>query len=108
MANPPIRVRLQTVGRKTGQTHTVKITAVLHNGGYYFTRHRPDSDWFLNALHNPGVVIYFDHNRTVHGTAEQIHDASLTSLISGLKYPNDPRAEERRVAIKVTPISDIT
>lgn len=108
MANPPIRVRLQTIGRKTGQTHTVKITAVLYNGEYYFTRHRPDSDWFLNALCNPEVVIYFDHNKTIHGTAERIHDTSLIGLISSIKYPNELRAEERRVAIKVTPISDIT
>lgn len=103
-----MRVQLQTTGRKSGRIHTVRITAVLYKGEYYFSRHRPDSDWFLNAVRNPEVIIYLEHNNTIHGRVEQVHDTALISLISSIKYPNDIRAKERRVAIKVTPIQKIT
>lgn len=105
MVNPPIRVQLQTTGRKSGQTHTVRITAVMYDGDYYFSRHRPDSDWFLNAMYDPNVIIHLDQNHTIQGLAEQVRDESRINLISHIKYPNDARAKERRVAIKVTPIS---
>lgn len=104
MVNSPIRVRLQTIGRKSGRLHTVRITAVLHEGEYYFSRHRPDSDWFLNAIHNPAVTILLNNNDMIKGRAEQVYGTSLISLISSIKYPNDPRAKERRVAIRVIPV----
>ena len=103
MTESSFRVLLQTVGRKSGRPHTVKITAVLYKGAYYFTRHHPDSDWFLNAAHNENVSISFQDGTIVRGLAQRVNDDTIISTISNMKYPNQSRAKERRVAIRVTP-----
>jgi len=40
------RPLLVTKGRKTGKEHTVMLRAVNHDGKIYFSRHKPDGDWF--------------------------------------------------------------
>ena len=96
------RARLTTRGRRSGRHHTVWLTAVVHGGDYYFSRHRPDSDWFLNAVANPDVVVEAG-GHAVRGTAARVHDPDVLHLISSIKYPGQARAADRRVAIRVTP-----
>ena len=92
---------LVTKGRKTGKQHSVMLRAVNHNGKIYFSRHRPDGDWFQNALANPEVKIqYNDH--VFSGKAMQITDEELGKKISQLKYPGEERAKEKRVTIEIT------
>ena len=48
---------LVTKGRKTGRQHSVMLRAVNYDGKIYFSRHKPDGDWFKNVLENPIVKI---------------------------------------------------
>ncbi len=92
---------LVTEGRKTGKEHGVMLRAVNHNGKIYFSRHRPDGDWFQNAIANPQVKIQY--NDTVFtGQAKLVEDEELSRKISELKYPGEERAKEKRVTIEVT------
>ncbi len=92
---------LITKGRKTGREHSVMLRAVNYNGKIYFSRHRPDGDWFQNAVANPVVKIRY--NDTVFtGNAKLVSDDELNEKISHLKYPGEERAKDRRVAIEVT------
>lgn len=74
---------------------------MVHGDDYYFSRHRPDSDWFLNALANPDVVVEAG-GHAVQGTAVRVHDPAVLHLISSIKYPGQARAADKRVAIRVT------
>ena len=77
------------------------LRAVNHNGKIYFSRHRPDGDWFQNAIANPQVKI--QHNDMVFtGQAKLVEDEELSKKISELKYPGEERAKEKRVTIEVT------
>ena len=98
-----IRARLTTTGRITGRPHTVTLRGVLYRNHFYFSRHRPDSDWFLNALAIPEVIITWD-GRAIPGMASLVDDHPLERRISSLKYPGDPRSEEKRVVIRVAPV----
>lgn len=93
---------LITHGRRTGKEHAVTLRAVYHNGVYYFSRHRPDGDWFRNALQNGSVKIIIGGKEVV-GNAIEVTDQSLLREIARLKYPGEARAAEPRVAIQVTP-----
>ncbi|PIW33488.1 MAG: hypothetical protein COW27_00535 [Nitrosopumilales archaeon CG15_BIG_FIL_POST_REV_8_21_14_020_37_12] len=95
------RAILVTKGRKTGKSHSVMLRAVKYNGKIYFSRHRPDGDWFQNAIANPRVIIKYN-NSTHAGTAKQVKDEKIASKISELKYPGEDRAKEKRVAIEIT------
>lgn len=97
-----IRASLVTIGRRSGRPHTVTLRGVIHRGDFYFSRHRPDADWFLNALAAPKVAVIWD-GRAIHGTASRVTDPSLERRISMLKYSGDPRGSEQRVAIRVAP-----
>ncbi|MDF2422179.1 MAG: nitroreductase/quinone reductase family protein [Nitrosopumilus sp.] len=92
---------LITKGRKTGREHSVMLRAVNHDGKIYFSRHRPDGDWFQNALANPLVKIQYN-GTTFTGNAKLVTDQELNEKISILKYPGEERAKEKRVAIEVT------
>ncbi len=92
---------LTTRGRKTGNQHSVMLRAVNYNGKIYFSRHRPDGDWFKNAVMNPKVRI--SHNNLIFsGEARVVTDEELNRKISELKYPGETRAKEKRVTIEVT------
>ena len=92
---------LVTKGRKTGKEHGVMLRAVNYNEKIYFSRHRPDGDWFQNAIANPQVKIQY--NDTVFtGQAKLVKDEELNRKISELKYPGEERAKEKRVTIEVT------
>ena len=80
--------------------HSVTLLAVLYNNDVYFSRHRPDGDWFQNALQNSEVQVKFD-NSTHKGKASLVEDENLARKISELKYPGEERAKEKRVTIEV-------
>jgi sporulation protein YlmC with PRC-barrel domain len=95
------RAVLSTKGRKTGKIHSVMLRAVKYNEKIYFSRHRPDGDWFKNAMENPDVIIEYDNSRHI-GKAKLVEDEKLEQKISQLKYPGEKRADEKRVAIEIT------
>ena len=92
---------LVTKGRKTGKAHSVMLRAVSYNGKIYFSRHKPDGDWFKNAVINSDVKIEYD-NKVFAGKAQLVQDKDLDKKISILKYPGEERAKEKRVTIEVT------
>ncbi|HJJ22508.1 MAG TPA: nitroreductase/quinone reductase family protein [Nitrosopumilus sp.] len=92
---------LITKGRKTGKQHSVMLRAVNYNGKIYFSRHRPDGDWFKNALINPEIQIEYN-NFVFSGKAMLVTDEELGKKISQLKYPGEERANEKRVTIEIT------
>lgn len=94
------RAYLTTKGRKTGKEHRVMLRAVMHQGDVYFSRHRPDGDWYQNAMANPLVIVEFD-GRKNSGIASIVTDELLAQKISELKYPGEDRAKEKRVTIKI-------
>ena len=77
------------------------LRAVNYKGKIYFSRHRPDGDWFKNALANPEVKIEYK-NFVFSGKAKRVTDEKLGEKISELKYPGEERAKEKRVTIEVT------
>ena len=92
---------LTTRGRKTGKEHSTILKAVNYNGMIYFSRHRPDSDWFKNAVADPKVEIQYS-GMTLAGKAQLVTDVKLDETISMLKYQGEQRAKEKRVTIQVT------
>ena len=92
---------LITKGRKTGNPHSVWLRAVKYNKKIYFSRHRPDGDWFQNAIVNSEVKIQYN-NMEFTGRASLVTDEKLNQKISQLKYPGEKRADEKRVVIEVT------
>jgi hypothetical protein len=101
MKDIPFKAVLVTKGRKSGKEHSVWLLAVMYNHKVYFSRHRPDGDWFQNALENPDVFVKYDDN-TIQGKAILVKDESLAKKISELKYPGQERSKEQRVALEVT------
>ena len=91
---------LTTKGRNTGRKHSVMLRAVKYNNKIYFSRHRPDGDWFKNAIKNPEVQIEYNET-TYSGIAKLVNDEALNTKISELKYPGEERAKEKRVTIEV-------
>ena len=92
---------LITKGRKTGKEHSVMLRAVKYNGKIYFSRHKPDGDWFQNVMVNSLVKIKYNDSIFV-GNAKVITDEKLNEKISRLKYPGEERANEKRIAIEIT------
>ena len=92
---------LITKGRKSGKEHSVMLRAVNYNGKIYFSRHKPDGDWFQNAIINSEVKIEYNE-KIFTGKAQLVQDEELDKKISELKYPGEERAKEKRVTIEVT------
>lgn len=99
--NQAFKAVLTTKGRKTGKEHSVWLRAVMYQDKIYFSRHRPDGDWFQNAIKNSNVKIQID-GKAFAGKASEVKDEVLGKKISELKYPNEERAKEKRVTIEVT------
>ena len=96
------QAELITTGRVTGKEHAVWLKAVMYNDKLYFSRHRPDGDWFKNAMVNSDVKVHFE-NENLKGKASVVTDEVLEKKISHLKYPGEKRANEKRVVLEVTP-----
>ncbi len=94
------RPLLVTKGRKTGKEHSVMLRAVNYDGKIYFSRHKPDGDWFQNVMVNSQVKIKYNDSVFV-GNAKIVNDEILNEKISQLKYPGEERAKEKRVAIEI-------
>ena len=77
------------------------LRGVKYNERIYFSRHRPDSDWFKNAISNSEVEVRVD-NEKYFGLAKMVEDEGLNQKISELKYPGEERAKEKRVTIEIT------
>jgi len=77
------------------------LLAVNYKEKIYFSRHRPDGDWFKNALINSEVKIEYN-NFIFLGKAKLVTDEKLSKKISQLKYPGEEKAKEKRVTIEVT------
>lgn len=90
---------LITQGRRTGNEHAVMLRAVNHDGKIYFSRHRPDGDWFKNAIANPDVKIRYN-DEIFTGKAKLVQDEQLDRQISMLKYPGEERAKEKELQLK--------
>ncbi len=101
MNNSAFKAILVTKGRKTGKEHSVWLRAVRYNEKLYFSRHKEDGDWIKNAIENPEVKVKFDKS-SFSGKASLVNDESLAKKISELKYPNEERANEKRVVLEVT------
>jgi len=95
------RASLVTKGRVTKQSHSVTLRGVKYNEKIYFSRHKPNSDWFKNAMINSEVVIKYNDS-FYSGLAKIVTEENLNQKISQLKYPGEKRAEEKRVAIEIT------
>lgn len=91
---------LTTRGRVTGKPHSKPLRAVKIGQTLYFTRRRPDSDWFLNALACARVSVSSDGGES-EGEAFRVVDERLLAEISRIKYPGQARASEARVGIGV-------
>jgi len=95
------RATLVTRGRVTKQPHSVILRGVKYNDKIYFSRHEPDSDWFKNIITDSKVVIKYNES-SYSGVAKKVTDEKLNQKISQLKYPDEKRANEKRVAIEIT------
>lgn len=95
------RAILISKGRVTGQPHQVILRGVKYHEKIYFSRHKPDSDWFKNVTINPEVIIKYKEF-SYKGTAKKVIDKKLNQKISHLKYPDEKRANEKRIAIEIT------
>ena len=98
--NQVFKAKLITKGRKSGKEHTVWLLAVMYEDKIYFSRHRPDGDWFKNALKNPQVIVQFDDS-SFSGLAGFVKNDDLSKKISELKYPGQSRAFEKRVVLEI-------
>jgi len=92
---------LVTIGRISGKAHQVELRGVKHEDKIYFSRHRPDSDWFKNIMKTPQVSVLY-HDSKYAGIAKVVNDDKLNQKISHLKYPGEERANEKRVAVEIT------
>ncbi len=99
--NQAFKAVLTTRGRISGKEHSVWLRAVMYENKIYFSRHRPDGDWFQNAIKNSDVKVQID-DKVFTGKATEVKDETLAKKISELKYPNEERAKEKRVTIEVT------
>ena len=98
--NLTFKALLTTMGRKTGNEHSVWAKAVTYNDMIYFSRRNPNSDWLKNAIANPEVKVEFD-GKKFSGKARLVDDQELTRKISSIKYTDKSRQEEPRIVLEV-------
>ena len=99
--NLTFKAILTTIGRKTGNEHSVWAKAVTYNDMIYFSRRNPNSDWLKNAIANPEVKVEFD-GKKFSGSAKLVDDDNLARKISSLKYTDKARQEESRIVLEVS------
>lgn len=99
--NLTFKAILTTIGRKTGNEHSVWAKAVTYNDMIYFSRRNPNSDWLKNAIANPTVKVEFNGEK-FSGSAKLVDDDDLARKISSLKYTDKARQEESRIVLEVS------
>ena len=75
--------RITTIGRRSGNPHTVTIWFLVEGSTVYLTTLDADRDWVRNALANPDVELDFDPLR-VRGRFAVIEDAALDAHVREL------------------------
>ena len=98
--NLTFKAILTTIGRKTGNEHSVWAKAVTYNGMIYFSRRNPNSDWLKNAIANPKVKVKFD-GKEFSGNARLVQEEELSKKISTLKYTDKNRQDEPRIVLEI-------
>ena len=98
--NLTFKAILTTMGRKTGNEHSVWAKAVTYNNMIYFSRRNPNSDWLKNAIANPRVKVKFD-GKEFSGNARLVKNEELARKISSIKYTKKNRQEEPRIVLEV-------
>ena len=99
--NLTFKAILTTVGRKTGNEHSVWAKAVTYNDRIYFSRRNANSDLLKNAIANPNVRVEFD-GKKFSGNARLVDDEGLTRKISSIKYTDKERQEEYRIVLEIS------
>ena len=98
--NLTFKAILTTMGRKTGNEHSVWAKAVTYNNMIYFSRRNPNSDWIKNAIANPKVKVKFD-GKEFSGNARLVQEEELSKKISTLKYTDKNRQDEPRIVLEI-------
>ena len=98
--NLTFKAILTTIGRKTGNEHSVWAKAVTYNNMIYFSRRNPNSDWIKNAIANPKVKVKFD-GKEFSGNARLVQEEELSKKISTLKYTDKNRQDESRIVLEI-------
>ena len=98
--NLTFKALLTTMGRKTGNEHSVWAKAVTYNNMIYFSRRNPNSDWLKNAIANPKVKVKFD-GKEFSGNARLVQEEELSKKISTLKYTDKNRQDEPRIVLEI-------
>ena len=98
--NLTFKAILTTIGRKTGNEHSVWAKAVTYNDMIYFSRRNPNSDWLKNAIANPKVKVKFD-GKEFSGNARLVQEEELSKKISTLKYTDKNRQDESRIVLEI-------
>ena len=98
--NLTFKAILTTIGRKTGNEHSVWAKAVTYNNMIYFSRRNPNSDWLKNAIAHPQVKVKFD-GKEFSGIARLVVEEELAKKISSLKYTDENRQKESRIVLEV-------
>ncbi len=98
--NITFKAILTTIGRKTGNEHSVWAKAVTYNNMIYFSRRNPNSDWLKNAIANPKVKVKFD-GKEFSGNARLVQEEELSKKISTLKYTDKNRQDESRIVLEI-------
>jgi len=98
--NLTFKAILTTMGRKTGNEHSVWAKAVTYNDMIYFSRRNPNSDWLKNAIADPNVKVEFD-GKQFSGTARLVKNEELARKISSIKYTEKNKQKEPRIVLEV-------
>ena len=98
--NLTFKAILTTIGRKTGNEHSVWAKAVTYNNMIYFSRRNPNSDWLKNAIANHRVKVKFD-GKEFSGNARLVQQEELSKKISTLKYTDKNRQDEPRIVLEI-------
>ena len=77
------RLKLSTVGRRTGRKHEVMIDFVVDGGRVFVTGAKSGRDWMKNALKNPNVEVAIEERKT-QMRAERISSEETRSKVEKL------------------------
>ncbi len=78
-------IYVTTIGRRTGNPHTIEIWYVEHNGAYYLcSEGRNNADFVKNIRHNPAVTYGFGGWDAPHSpaTGRIVDETDLTVVLA--------------------------
>ncbi|MBK8029051.1 MAG: nitroreductase family deazaflavin-dependent oxidoreductase [Chloroflexi bacterium] len=80
-------IYVTTIGRRTGNPHTIEIWYVEHNGAYYIcSEGRSNADFVKNIRHNPAVTYGFGGWDAPHSpaTGRIVEETDLSVVLARL------------------------